>query len=95
MTASGRTEPDGWLPALYAVKFGQPLWFMRASAMIERAEFPVHRNKTLKCPGNGILLVAAGWPAAWLLRLYRPNERAHELAIDLWRNCIDIYILVS
>jgi hypothetical protein len=46
--ASGRTTPDGWLPALYAVKFGIPLRFMIASAMIERAEFPVHKNNTLK-----------------------------------------------
>src|ERR1017187_10811908 len=45
--ASGRGVPDGWLPALYAVKLPLALWFMIASAMIERAEFPVHRNNTL------------------------------------------------
>ena len=46
-SASGRTFPVGKLPALYAEKLGLPLWFMMASAMMERAEFPVHRNKTL------------------------------------------------
>jgi hypothetical protein len=45
--ASGRTTPDGWLPALKALKFGKPLRFMIASAIIERAEFPVQRNNTL------------------------------------------------
>ena len=45
--ASGRTAPDGWLPALKAVKLGKPLWLMMASAMMERAEFPVQRNNTL------------------------------------------------
>jgi hypothetical protein len=30
-----------------AVKVGIPFRFMIASAMIERAEFPVQRNKTL------------------------------------------------
>src|SRR5260221_94438 len=46
-SASGRTTPDGWLPALYAAKFGRPFRLRMASAMIDRAEFPVHRNKTL------------------------------------------------
>ena len=36
-----------WLPALYAVKFGRPRKFKIASAMIDRAEFPVQRNRTL------------------------------------------------
>ena len=45
--ASGRMAPEGWLPALYAVKVGLPLKFRIASAMMERAEFPVHRNRTL------------------------------------------------
>ena len=45
--ASGRTVPVGWLPALYPVKCGWPLWFRTASAMMERAEFPVHKNSTL------------------------------------------------
>ena len=39
--------PAGWLPALYAMKLGRPLRFRMASAMIERAELPVHRNSTL------------------------------------------------
>jgi hypothetical protein len=46
-SASGRTMPEGWLPALYAVNAGFRLEFSIASAMMERAEFPVHRNKTL------------------------------------------------
>jgi hypothetical protein len=45
--ASGLTIPAGWLPALKAVKFAAPLRFMIASAMMERAEFPVQRNNTL------------------------------------------------
>ena len=43
---SGRTLPVGRLPALWAVKFGWPLKLRIASAMMERAEFPVQRNKT-------------------------------------------------
>src|SRR5256885_11249421 len=46
-SATGFTRPAGWLPALYAVKCGFPFWLRMASARIERAEFPVHRNKTL------------------------------------------------
>jgi hypothetical protein len=45
--ASGRTVPEGWLPALNAVKSGVPFRLKMASAMIERAEFPVQRNRTL------------------------------------------------
>src|SRR3984885_5182477 len=52
--ASGRTEPVGKLPALYAVKFGLRLPLRMASAMMERAEFPVQRNSTLKCWGMRI-----------------------------------------
>ena len=35
--------------AACAVRFkvGAPLWLRMASAMMERAEFPVHRNRTL------------------------------------------------
>jgi hypothetical protein len=44
---AGMYAPFGRLPALYAVKFAAPLRFMMASAMMERAEFPVHKNKTL------------------------------------------------
>src|SRR5580693_10455055 len=47
--ASGRSAPEAWLPALKAVNRGPPLWFRIASAMMERAEFPVQRNKTLYC----------------------------------------------
>jgi hypothetical protein len=46
-SAYARTEPEGWLPALYAVNRGFPLKLRIASAMIERAEFPVQRNRTL------------------------------------------------
>src|SRR6266404_1121542 len=46
-SATGFTRPAGWLPALYAAKFGLPREFRITSARIERAEFPVHRNKTL------------------------------------------------
>jgi hypothetical protein len=47
LSASGRTMPAGWLPALYAVKLALPLQFMMASAMMDRAELPVHKNNTL------------------------------------------------
>jgi hypothetical protein len=47
LSASGRGCPDGWLPALYAVNLPLPLRFRIASAMIDRAELPVHRNRTL------------------------------------------------
>src|SRR6185295_1797316 len=66
---------------------------MIASAMIERAEFPVHRNNTLKCSGIAIFSVAAGWPAAGLLRLHGAYESAYELAVHLRRNCININVL--
>ena len=45
--ASGRTLPEGWLPALQAVKRGLPQRFIMASAVIVRAEFAVHRKRTL------------------------------------------------
>ena len=43
----GIAFPLGWLPALKALKFSLPLKFSIASAMIERAELPVHRKRTL------------------------------------------------
>jgi len=49
-SALGFTRPAGWLPALYAIKFGFPFWLRMASARIERAELPVQRNKTLYRP---------------------------------------------
>src|SRR6201995_4896326 len=45
--APGRTEPEGWLPALNAVKLPSDLWFRMASAMMDRAELPVQRKRTL------------------------------------------------
>ena len=46
----GFTSPVAWLPALKARNFpaADGGKFNRASAMIERAEFPVQRNSTLK-----------------------------------------------
>jgi hypothetical protein len=41
------TCPAGLLPALRARNFPAPSLFRIASAMIERAEFPVQRNSTL------------------------------------------------
>src|SRR5260370_29879552 len=49
--AYGLTRPAGRLPALKPWKVGAPRWFRMASARIERAEFPVHRNRTLYCDG--------------------------------------------
>src|SRR6266508_2585671 len=49
--ASGRTTPEGWLPALNALKTERPLKFRMASAMIDRAELPVQRKRTLYCVG--------------------------------------------
>jgi hypothetical protein len=46
-SAVGWILPLGWLPALKAVKFGEPLLLRIASAMMDRAEFPVQRNRTL------------------------------------------------
>src|SRR5258708_235107 len=43
----GLTWPLGWLPALYARNFPCPILFKIASAMIDRAEFPVWRNRRL------------------------------------------------
>src|ERR1700722_20977806 len=47
LIASGRTLPEGELPALYAVKCGSRLPLRIASAIIDRAELPVQRNRTL------------------------------------------------
>src|SRR5882762_2233529 len=46
LSASGRTWPAGWLPALNAENVGRPFRLRIASAMIERAEFPVQRKST-------------------------------------------------
>src|SRR5215469_14719560 len=85
--ASGLTVPLGWLPALNAVKFGLPLQFRMASAIIERAELPVQRKSTLKWLGItvSVLLLAAGWSAARIrVRRFRgANKGTHELAVDL------------
>src|SRR6185312_630478 len=44
--AIGCTSPAGWLPALNASKRPWPSTFSNASAMMLRAELPVHRNST-------------------------------------------------
>jgi hypothetical protein len=36
-----------WLPALNALKVGNPFLAIMDSAMMDRAELPVHKNKTL------------------------------------------------
>src|SRR5579859_1845678 len=72
-----------------------------ASAMIERAEFPVHRNKTLYGPcikPFGRLLAAARWSAAsWLLsgRLHGANECAQDFAVDLRSHGVDINAAIA
>src|ERR1700722_682809 len=87
--ASGRTVPVGMLPALKAVKFGLRLPLRMDSAMMERAEFPVQRNSTLKCWGMRIdlrALGAAGRAAAGLgFRhwLGCADEGAKEFAVHL------------
>src|SRR5271170_2796058 len=43
----GCTAPLGWLPALKPLNFPLPQRLMAHSAMMLRAEFPVHRNSTL------------------------------------------------
>src|SRR6185312_2725434 len=43
----GFTSPLGWLPALQARNPGPPTLFKIASAIMDRAELPVHRNRTL------------------------------------------------
>jgi len=40
------TTPVGWLPAEKALNFPWPIRFSTASAMMLRAELPVHRNRT-------------------------------------------------
>jgi hypothetical protein len=45
----------GWLPALYATNVPAPTLFKMASAMIDRAELPVQRKRTL----NGESRIAA------------------------------------
>ena len=43
----GTNRPRRMTSGAVAVKTGFPLWLRIASAMMERAEFPVHRNRTL------------------------------------------------
>jgi hypothetical protein len=45
--ANGWTSPLGWDPAENALKRSPPSLPRMASARIERAEFPVQRNRTL------------------------------------------------
>jgi hypothetical protein len=45
--ARGCTAPFGWLPALKALNLPLARWFRIDSARMLRAEFPVHKNKTL------------------------------------------------
>src|SRR6266850_498225 len=45
--ARGFTLPVGWLPALKALNLLFPRALSIASAMMLRAELPVHRNRTL------------------------------------------------
>jgi hypothetical protein len=45
--ANGFTCPVGWLPAENALKRTRPASFISPSAMMERAEFPVHTKSTL------------------------------------------------
>src|SRR5690606_35492135 len=47
-SAIGFTWSLGWLPAEKALNRPSPSRRRMLSAMIERAEFPVHRNSTLK-----------------------------------------------
>src|ERR1700758_4300856 len=60
-----------------------------AAARIERLEFPVHRNRTLKCPciaNSPTGSVTARRAAAGFLRAARLNgseKSAHELSVDL------------
>src|SRR5262249_40041152 len=93
LKASGRTLPVGWPPALCAVNSGCPLKFIIASAMIEREELPVHKNRrfwhflgsTVSCRDSvrSPILTAR-------LRLRRTHERAHEFTRYLRSNRIDI-----
>src|SRR5262245_30810 len=48
LSANGCTSPLGRLPAEKALNLPSPSLLRIASAMIDRAEFPVHKNSTLK-----------------------------------------------
>ena len=54
-SAKGCTWPLGMLPALYSLNLPALKWLTTVSAMIERAELCVHRNKML----NGFLSVTS------------------------------------
>ena len=43
----GPHESRGMASSTWAAKLGKPFFLIIASAMMERAEFPVHRNRTL------------------------------------------------
>lgn len=77
----GRTVPAARLPALYALKLGLPFKFRSAPAMIERAELPVHKNKTLYCPCTTILLKYSGLHPYTSARLMRQISNNANLGL--------------
>src|SRR3954469_8418663 len=73
-----------------------PLWFRIASAMIDRAELPVQRNRTLYRFAIGaapsmpsVLCGTAIGPATGRL-LCCANEGTHELSVHLRSNAVDV-----
>ena len=75
------------------MKFGLPREFRIVSARIERAEFPVHKNRTLydvfiffvpsgAAGGTDDIRVRRGFGCA--------DERAHEFAIDERCDFVDV-----
>jgi hypothetical protein len=56
LSAIGCTSPFGWLPALKPRNLSLPQRPIEHSAMMLRAELPVHRNKTLY--SRGVIAIA-------------------------------------
>jgi len=74
--------PAGRLPALWAQNRLSPQLFKMASAMMLRAELPVHKNKTLKHAGFFFVftLFAIATDPAFRPRRRRPENR--KLPVD-------------
>ena len=82
--------PEGWLPALYALNEFLPLKFKSASAMMDRAEFPVHKKRTLYCVFISKFRLVAARGSAAVFGFNGTNKPTHELAFNF--GCYRIYV---
>src|SRR5271166_4068079 len=103
MSANGLTAPFGRLPAEKALNRVAPSLPRRLSAMIERAELPVQRNRTLYFESLTAMPYESQQSGAQQALVFVAavglglvaHEGAHELAFDLRRDRVDIDALAG